>query len=222
MRKMNGKRFILGLMALMMCLTMCAPAFASTGDRVLFYSSEQNGNDDEKILNLFPYGDGFIIVMQKGKGQDDAVVLRTLYYVPDIVRYAPDLAFIIECFCHYGLLFVRSFFSFVYSIPQDHATGIFPIAFLGRLSTTYCTKLPTYIITCKRGVSTTHCTKSILLKASVQPQLACGVLLQNLISVFFNHRLRIPEIISGCWPFWPFCLMNCRFFSIFAVAKEPG
>ena len=37
-----------------------------------------------------------------------------------------------------------------------------------------------------------------------------------------SQDLRIPEIISGCWPFWPFCLMNCRFFSIFAVAKEPG
>ena len=29
MRKMNGKRFILGLMALMMCLTMCAPLMAT-------------------------------------------------------------------------------------------------------------------------------------------------------------------------------------------------
>ena len=29
MRKMNGKRFILGLMALILCVTACAPAFAS-------------------------------------------------------------------------------------------------------------------------------------------------------------------------------------------------
>ncbi|MBQ6288539.1 MAG: carbohydrate ABC transporter substrate-binding protein [Clostridia bacterium] len=70
MRKMNGKRFILGLMALILCVTACAPALASTGDRVLFYSSEQNGNDDEKILNLFPYGEGFVIAVQKGNEQD--------------------------------------------------------------------------------------------------------------------------------------------------------
>ncbi|QTE74292.1 carbohydrate ABC transporter substrate-binding protein [Clostridiales bacterium FE2010] len=70
MRNLSGKRFILGLMALILCVTTCVLAFASVGDRVLFYSSDLNGNDNEKILNLFPYGDGFIIVMQKGNGQD--------------------------------------------------------------------------------------------------------------------------------------------------------
>ena len=70
MRRLNGKRFILGLMALMLCVMVCAPAFASVGDRVLFYSSDSTRNEDEKILNLFPYGDGFIIVMQKGNEQD--------------------------------------------------------------------------------------------------------------------------------------------------------
>ena len=70
MRRLNGKRFILAAMALILCVMVCVPAFASVGDRVLFYSSDSTRNEDEKILNLFPYGDGFIIVMQKGNEQD--------------------------------------------------------------------------------------------------------------------------------------------------------
>lgn len=70
MRKPSGKRFILGLMALILCVTMCVPVFASKGDRVLYRNITSSGYEETKILNLFPYGDGFVIVMQKGNGQD--------------------------------------------------------------------------------------------------------------------------------------------------------
>lgn len=62
MRKMNGKRFILGLMALMMCLTMCAPAFASTGDRILVHQTTLDGYLPETVQTVVPCGNGFIIV----------------------------------------------------------------------------------------------------------------------------------------------------------------
>ena len=62
MRKMNGKRFILGLMALMMCLTMCVPAFASTGDRVLMHETTLDGFLPMVVQAVVPCGDGFIIV----------------------------------------------------------------------------------------------------------------------------------------------------------------
>ena len=62
MRKMNGKRFILGLMALMMCLTMCASAFASTGDRVLMHETTVDGYLDMTVQTVLPCGDGLAIV----------------------------------------------------------------------------------------------------------------------------------------------------------------
>ena len=70
MTKLNGKRFILAAMTLILCMTICASAFASVGDRVLYRSTSAGGYEEEKILNLFPYGDGFIIVMQKGTEHD--------------------------------------------------------------------------------------------------------------------------------------------------------
>ena len=67
MRKMNGKRFVLGLMALMMCLTMCAPAFASTGDRILVHQTTLDGYLPETSQNgdgLHLNGETFTAVMQ--------------------------------------------------------------------------------------------------------------------------------------------------------------
>lgn len=65
MVKLKGKKLFLGMLILSLFITACAPAFASVGDRVLYRNTESGGYDDTKILNLFPYGDGFAVFTQK-------------------------------------------------------------------------------------------------------------------------------------------------------------
>ena len=72
MRKMNGKRFILGLMALMMCLTMCAPAFASTGDRILVHETSMDGFLPTTVRAVVPSENGFVIV----KSNESEVIIE--------------------------------------------------------------------------------------------------------------------------------------------------
>ena len=62
MRKLSGKRFILGLMALILCVMVCAPAFASVGDRVLMHETTLDGYLDMTVQAVFSCGDGLIIV----------------------------------------------------------------------------------------------------------------------------------------------------------------
>ena len=52
----NGKKLILWFLSLILSITACASAFASTGDRVLLRRS-----DDESsfyIRSVLPYGEG--------------------------------------------------------------------------------------------------------------------------------------------------------------------
>ena len=62
MRKLSGKKLILGLMALILCVMACAPAFASTGDRILVHQTTMDGYLPETVQTVVPCGNGFIIV----------------------------------------------------------------------------------------------------------------------------------------------------------------
>lgn len=70
MVKMKGKMLFLGMLILSLLITACAPAFASTGDRVLYRNTESGGYDDTRILNLFPYRDGFVFFARKNSEQE--------------------------------------------------------------------------------------------------------------------------------------------------------
>ena len=62
----NGKKLVLWFLSLILCITACAPAFASTGDRVLVHRS----NTDESIYfyieSVFPNGNGLYVMVQEG------------------------------------------------------------------------------------------------------------------------------------------------------------
>lgn len=62
MRRLNGKRFILGLMALILCVTACVPAFASVGDRILVRETTLDGYLPMTVRKVVPCGDGFIVI----------------------------------------------------------------------------------------------------------------------------------------------------------------
>ena len=52
----KGKKLVLCILSLILCITACAPAFASTGDRVLL----RRASEDENfyIRSVLPYGEG--------------------------------------------------------------------------------------------------------------------------------------------------------------------
>ena len=62
MRRLNGKRFILAVMALILCVMICAPAFASVGDRILMHETTLDGYLDMTVQTVLPCGDGLVIV----------------------------------------------------------------------------------------------------------------------------------------------------------------
>ena len=56
----KGKKLVLCILSLILCVTACAPAFASTGDRVLLRRSDDN--DNFYIRSVLPYGEsGFCV-----------------------------------------------------------------------------------------------------------------------------------------------------------------
>lgn len=68
MKRLNGKRMILWILAVILCVTACGPAFASTGDRTLFYA------DNESMLYLqevVQTGDSFCVIT--GESMDTVV-----------------------------------------------------------------------------------------------------------------------------------------------------
>lgn len=72
----NGKKLILWFLSLILCITACAPAFASTGDRVLLRRS-----DDESsfyIRSVLPYGEGGFCVFIEN--YPDQIVMRYTDY----------------------------------------------------------------------------------------------------------------------------------------------
>ncbi len=68
MRKLSGRMLILWALSVILCVVACAPAFASVGDRVLVRI--QDGDNDTRILNLLPYGDGFILSVRKNNNPE--------------------------------------------------------------------------------------------------------------------------------------------------------
>ena len=69
MRTLNGKKLILWALSLILCMTACAPAFASTGDRVLLHRSNVDGDSNLYIRTAFPYGNGVYVIAQES-GED--------------------------------------------------------------------------------------------------------------------------------------------------------
>ena len=57
----NGKKLVLWILSLILCVTACAPAFASAGDRVLL--RRNNDDDNFYISGVLPYGDGGFYVL---------------------------------------------------------------------------------------------------------------------------------------------------------------
>ena len=68
MKRLNGRRMILWIMTLVLCVTTCVPAFASVGDRTLIRGS-RNGSGDVNIRGILPLGDGFCIITDGMNGQ---------------------------------------------------------------------------------------------------------------------------------------------------------
>ena len=71
MKKMNGRALFLWMMTLILCMTACAPAFASEGDRTLFHEKGVNGyNYQTSIRSAFRLKDGFCLVCD---GEQDGI-----------------------------------------------------------------------------------------------------------------------------------------------------
>ena len=69
MIRLNGKKIILVLLAAVLCLTACAPAFASVGDRILMRNSSTDGYMDEHVQSVVRAGDGICIVVRAQEGK---------------------------------------------------------------------------------------------------------------------------------------------------------
>ena len=67
MKRLNGRKMILWIMTLVLCVTTCMPAFASVGDRTLIRGNRNSGDID--IRGIYPLGDGFCIVTEGSEGQ---------------------------------------------------------------------------------------------------------------------------------------------------------
>lgn len=70
MIRLNGKKVILLLLAVTLCVTACVPAFASVGDRILKrYSTTDGYGMDETIQTVVRAGDGICIVIRGNEGR---------------------------------------------------------------------------------------------------------------------------------------------------------
>ena len=67
MKRLNGRRMILWIMTLVLCVTTCMPAFASVGDRTLIHSNRDTS--EVSIRGIYPLGEGFCIVTDGSEGQ---------------------------------------------------------------------------------------------------------------------------------------------------------
>ena len=77
MMNLKGKKLILCILSLILCFTACAPAFASTGDRVLLRQKD-GAEENFYIRKVFPYGDGgFSVFIEK---YPEEIVLRYTDY----------------------------------------------------------------------------------------------------------------------------------------------
>ena len=70
------KKLILCLMTVILCVTTCAPAFASKGDRTVMRFTPEEQADQSFIRDVFPIGDGFCIYYMQGEMNQKQVILR--------------------------------------------------------------------------------------------------------------------------------------------------
>ncbi len=66
----NGKKLILWFLSLVLCITSCAPAFASVGDRILIHNNSVDGYVSDYIQDVLPCGNGFCIISRTDDGQN--------------------------------------------------------------------------------------------------------------------------------------------------------
>ena len=83
MRTLSGKKLILWALSLILCMTACAPAFASTGDRVLLHRSNVDGDSNLYIRTAFPYGNGVYVIAQEG-GEDKVLRYADVNAEPEV------------------------------------------------------------------------------------------------------------------------------------------
>ena len=69
MNWLNGKKLILMLLAAVLCITTCAPAFASVGDRILVRYANADGYIEENIQTVIRAGDGICVVINGQEGR---------------------------------------------------------------------------------------------------------------------------------------------------------
>lgn len=62
MKRLNGKRMILWILAVILCVTACGPAFASTGDRTLYLN---NNEGTAYLRGVADLGDSFCVIIQE-------------------------------------------------------------------------------------------------------------------------------------------------------------
>ena len=72
MMSFKGKKLVLCILSLILCVTTCAPAFASAGDRVLLRRDETDSGF--YIRSVLPYGEnGFCAFVQHDRVEDALV-----------------------------------------------------------------------------------------------------------------------------------------------------
>ena len=67
MKKLNTKKVILWILAVILCVTTCMPAFASTGDRVVYRTKSNADGSFEMDIGLrgaWKTGDGFCVLLR--------------------------------------------------------------------------------------------------------------------------------------------------------------
>ena len=68
MIRLNGKKAVLMLLAVALCVTACVPAFASVGDRILIRYTNTDGYINENIETVVRAGDGICVEVRTQDG----------------------------------------------------------------------------------------------------------------------------------------------------------
>ncbi len=88
MMKLNGRKVILWIMAVILCVTACGAASASTGDRVIYRTANgEEGYAEDWIEGAWKSGDYYFVVLS---GQDQAILrYRDLQAEPEkfVLKY---------------------------------------------------------------------------------------------------------------------------------------
>ena len=66
MKRLTGKTMFLWVMTLILCVTACAPAFASVGDRTLLHETADNGSYvGANIMGVYRLKDSFCVITRE-------------------------------------------------------------------------------------------------------------------------------------------------------------